>query len=288
MINHRTVREAYERGKNTLSRAGLESPAFDALCLLKEAFGIGDRAALAIHGSEPADPEKTELFGELIIRRTREPLQYILGRWEFDGMPLSVGEGVLIPREDTMTLVETACSWLNGKQSPKILDLCAGSGAVGLAIGRRIPDAEVICVEKSPEALPYLRRNIDAFGDGRVTVRQADVLLPPDFTREHETFDAIVSNPPYIPRDDIAGLAWEVQREPLMALDGGNDGLDFYRAICTLWKPAVRDGGLIAFEIGYDIREGVIDIMKKNSIGQINAVKDFNGVDRCIFGTAVS
>ena len=91
-----------------------------------------------------------------------------------------------------------------------------------------------------------------------------------------------------IPRDDIAGLAWEVQREPLMALDGGNDGLDFYRAICTLWKPAVRDGGLIAFEIGYDIREGVIDIMKKNSIGQINAVKDFNGVNRCIFGTAVS
>ena len=288
MMKNCTVREAYERGKNTLSRAGLDSPAFDALCLFEKIFGIGDRAGLAVHGGETADPEKTELFDELIIRRTREPLQYILGQWVFDGMQLKVGEGVLIPREDTMTLVETACSMLDSTPSPKILDLCAGSGAVGLAIARRIPDATVICVEKSTEALPYLLRNIEEFGHGQVHYQQADVLLPPGFVSHNEKFDCIVSNPPYIPQGDIEDLAWEVRCEPRMALDGGSDGLDFYRAICTLWKPLLHDGGLIAFEIGYDICEGVIEIMKKNSIDRIGAVKDFSGIDRCIFGTSVS
>ena len=288
MINSCTIKEAYERGKNTLSLAGLESPAFDALCLLDMAFGIGDRAALAVHGNETAAPEKKELFDELIIRRTREPLQYILGQWEFDGMRLQVGEGVLIPREDTMTLVETACAWLEGKRSPKILDLCAGSGAIGLAVARRVPDASVICIEKSPYALPYLQRNIEKYGQGRVAFRQGDVLLPPDFTQNDEPFDCLLSNPPYIPSDDIENLAWEVRREPRMALDGGSDGLDFYRAICSLWRPAVRNGGLVAFEIGYDIRDGVIGIMKDNSIHRIGAAKDFGGIDRCIFGTAVS
>ena len=283
-----TIRETFERGRNKLSRAGLESPAFDALCLFEKAFGIGDRASLAIHGCEITSPEKARLFDELTDRRTKEPLQYILGRWEFDGMELNVGEGVLIPREDTMALVEAACSWLNGRPSPKILDLCAGSGAVGLSVARRIPDATVVCVEKSLLALPYLMRNIDEFGQGRVYCRQGDVLLPPDFIQSEEKFDCLLSNPPYIPCDDIEKLAWEVHCEPRMALDGGSDGLDFYRAICSLWIPVVSDGGLIAFEIGYDIREGVIAIMEENSIGHIGAVKDFGGVDRCIFGTVVS
>ena len=283
-----TVREAYEQGKSTLSLAGLSSPAFDALCLFQMAFGIGDRADLAIHGNEPADRHRTELFNELIIRRTREPLQYILGRWEFDGMQLSVGEGVLIPREDTMTLVETACHWLADRPSPRILDLCAGSGAVGLAIARRIPSAAVVCLEKSTDALPYLRRNTEQFGQGRVACMEGDVLKSPSSNEISGKFDCIVSNPPYILHRDMEGLAWDVQCEPRMALDGGNDGLDFYRAICGLWKPVAADGGLIAFEIGYDIREGVMEIMRQSGIHHIGITKDFNGIDRCVFGTAVS
>lgn len=280
-----TVREAYEQGKQQLSLAGLSSPAFDALCLFNRAFGIGDRAALAVHGSEAADPEWLALYSQLIDRRTREPLQYILGSWEFDGMELAVGEGVLIPREDTMTLVETACDWLRGRNAPRVLDLCAGSGAVGLAIARRIPGAKVVCVEKSPAALAFLRRNIEAFGGGQVRWEAADVLKPPPWD---EPCDCIVSNPPYIPTRDIDDLAWEVQCEPRMALDGGSDGLAFYRAICSLWKPLLRNGGLLAFEIGYDIRDGVMEILRQNSLYHIGAVKDISGIDRCIFGTAVS
>ena len=105
-----TLRETYERGKNQLSRAGLQSPAFDALCLFESAFGIVGRAGLAVHGGEPADPTRAAVFENLILRRTREPLQYILGRWEFDGMELRVGEGVLVPREDTLALIREVLS----------------------------------------------------------------------------------------------------------------------------------------------------------------------------------
>ena len=283
-----TLREAYHQGKQTLSRAGLQSPAFDALCLFEHAFGISGRAQLAVHGGEPADSVKLAFFCELIERRLREPLQYILGRWEFDGMALRVGEGVLIPREDTLALVQTACGLLGDGHSSgvKVLDLCAGTGAVGLAMARRLPDVRVICVEKSPEALPYLRQNIEEFGGGRVSCRTADVLLPP--TGVEGGFDCIVSNPPYIPSHDVDGLAWEVHCEPRMALDGGNDGLLFYRAVCSLWKPLIRAGGWLAFEIGYDIRDGVMAIMEQNGIDRIGVTKDFNGIDRCVFGTVVS
>ena len=292
-MERRTVREVYERGRNTLSRAGLQSPAFDALCLMERAFGIGDRAALAVRGGDVAAPEAAALFDSLIERRTREPLQYILGRWEFDGMPLRVGEGVLIPREDTMTLVEAACAALSGRPAPVVLDLCAGSGAVGLAIARRIPGAQVICVEKSPRALCYLRSNIAEFGQGRVRCVEGDVLQPPERCAVREECDCIVSNPPYIPSADVEGLQWEVRCEPRMALDGGSDGLTFYRAICELWKPLLKTGdgtagGILAFETGYDIRDGVIDVMRRAGVGHIDVVKDFGGIDRCIFGAAVS
>ncbi|MBQ9902197.1 MAG: peptide chain release factor N(5)-glutamine methyltransferase [Clostridia bacterium] len=283
-----TLREAYEQGRTTLSLAGLESPAFDALCLFEMAFGIGDRASLAIHGGEPAEEGRLEQFNRLIIRRTREPLQYILGRWEFDGMELSVGEGVLVPREDTMALVETACSRLADNPSPHVLDLCAGSGAVGLAIAKNMPSASVVCVEKSTAALPYLRQNIEEYGQGRVKCVEGDVLQAPSGCGIHGSFDCVVSNPPYIPSGDIEGLAWEVRCEPRMALDGGKDGLVFYRAICDLWMPLVRNNGLVAFEIGYDIRDGVMEIMSKHNIHHIQAAKDFGGIDRCIFGTVVS
>ena len=280
-----SVREVYQNGKSVLSEAGLDSPAFDALLLLERAFGIGSRAALAIHGGEPAGDAQTALFRELIARRTREPLQYILGRWEFDGMPLHVGRGVLVPREDTLTLVECAAPRMAGLPAPRALDLCAGSGAVGLAFARRLPHARVLCVEKSPDALPYLRRNLHEFGQGRVDCAQADVLLPPPFDGE---FDCLLANPPYIPRADIDSLAWEVRCEPRMALDGGPDGLDFYRAICALWVPLLRPGGLVAFEAGFDTGGGVAAIMRECGLQHIGVQKDFGGIDRCIFGTVVA
>ena len=189
-LNVPTIQQAYIQGKTILSKAGLESPAFDALLLLEKIFGIGTRSALAIHGNETASEAQLAAYNDLIERRLTQPLQYLLERWTFDEMPLYVGPGVLVPREDTLALVDAAQEALISREHPRILDLCAGTGAVGLALGRRIPDAEVICVELSDEALPYLRRNIEAFGDGRVTLHVADVLEAP---RLSQTFDCIVS-----------------------------------------------------------------------------------------------
>lgn len=279
-----TIKQAYIQGKNRLTEAGLESPAFDALCLLDRVFGIQNRTDLAMRGGELADSAAVGQYFDLIDRRLREPLQYILGRWEFDGMALKVGEGVLVPREDTLALVAAAAFALSGRQAPRILDLCAGTGAVGLALAGRLADAEVVCVEWSDRALPYLRENIAAFGGGRVSLAVADVLQPPGDTLG--TFDGIVANPPYIPSENIAALQWEVRCEPHMALDGGADGLDFYRAICGEWTRLLKPGGVAAFEIGYDIREGVEAVMQQNGIGHLSAWKDVSGVDRCIFGTA--
>lgn len=291
MSENMTVKQAYIQAKNILTEAGLESPAFDALCLLEPVFGIQNRTDLAMRGGALADNAAVKQYFALIDRRLKEPLQYVLGRWEFDGMALRVGEGVLVPREDTLALVEAAQSALNGRQSPlrsrqslRVLDLCAGTGAVGLALARRIPNAEVVCVELSDKALPYLRQNLTEFGGGRVTCTVADVLKLPDTALG--TFDGIVSNPPYIPSGDIASLQWEVHCEPHMALDGGPDGLDFYRAICADWTRLLRPGGVVAFEIGYDIREGVEAVMKQNAITHLSLWKDVGGVDRCIFGTA--
>lgn len=285
-----TIQQVYLKGKQILSKAGLESPAFDALALLQPAFGIDSRTALTLRGQETPDDERLAHYEALIDRRLHEPLQYLLGQWEFDGMALSVGEGVLVPREDTLALVEAAEAALRGKRRPRILDLCAGTGAVGLALARRIPDAEVVCVELSEQALPYLRRNIDTFGNNRVWCVVGDVLQSPETPLPShgmtEPFDAIVSNPPYIPSHDIATLQWEVQCEPHMALDGGTDGLDFYRAICEKWTGLLTPHGLIAFEIGYDIREGVETVMRQHSIRHIGVWKDVGGIDRCIFGTA--
>lgn len=283
MSENLTIRQAYIQGKNRLSEAGLESPAFDALCLLEPVFGIENRTDLAMRGGALAEHEAIKQYFALIDRRLQEPLQYILGRWEFDGMALAVGEGVLVPREDTLALVEAAQFALSGRRTPRILDLCAGTGAVGLALARRIPDAEVVCVELSDKALPYLRQNLAEFGGGRVTCAVADVLGAPDMTLG--AFDGIVSNPPYIPSADIAALQWEVHCEPRMALDGGADGLDFYRAICAEWTRLLCPNGVVAFEIGYDIREGVEGIMQQNAITHLSLWKDVGRVDRCIFGT---
>lgn len=279
-----TISELYNYGKGILIKAGLESPAFDAMCLLDKVFGIGNRAQLAIRGGDIAEESLTREYLELIDKRLTTPLQYILGRWEFDGMEMHVGEGVLVPREDTITIIDAVQDTIKNVPSPKILDLCAGTGAIGIALARRIPEAQVICLEKSDLAMQYLRQNIDEFGDKRVTAISGDVLKLPEFPNEIK-FDCIVSNPPYIPSHDIEGLQWEVKCEPRMALDGGSDGLDFYRAICSNWLPLLVPNGIIAFETGYDIVEDIVKVMEQNGIGQIRRFKDFGGVDRCIIGT---
>ncbi len=286
----RKIRALYLEGKARLTSCGIEDSSFDALALLGKVCGVGNRQQLAIDGDKTLSAELCAEYRALIERRLSQPLQYILGRWEFDGIPLQVGNGVLIPREDTLTVVQAAQQALAGIDSPRILDLCAGTGAIGIALARRIPSANVLCVEKSPEALAYLRRNTSEFGEGRVAVAEGDVLSEPKIQalmpdKFAGKFHCIVSNPPYIPSRDISSLQWEVRAEPTMALDGGDDGLRFYRAICAHWLDMLEPRGIVAFESGYDISNGVKSVMTHHRLSDISAFCDINGIERCIIGT---
>ncbi len=280
------IGELYRAAKRELAALS-DVPQTEALLLCGRFLGAGDRMAVLMRSEEPVEAEKARTFLDALAQREQRPLQYILGSWEFDGMELAVGEGVLVPREDTLALVELACERMANMSSPLyILDLCAGTGAVGLAVARRLPGAQVTCVELSDEALPYLRRNVEKYGDGRVTVMQRDVLLGFEATGvQPDSVDAILSNPPYIPVEDIAGLAREVRQEPVMALDGGADGLDFYRAIAEKWSGAVRPGGILCMEHGEGQFEDIERIIVRHNWGEIGLKQDFSGKIRAIVGT---
>ena len=190
-----------------------------------------------------------------------------------------MGPGVLIPRPDTETLVEVSLSLLEGVPSPAVADLCAGSGAVAVAFAHCRPDAAVWALERSELALPYLRENIARNGVA-VAALPADVLVPPPLP----PLDLAVSNPPYIRRGDLPGLSPQVRREPEMALDGGEDGLDFYRALPPLWLPRLRPGGALAFEVGYDQAEEVAALLEAAGFVDVRAVRDLAGILRVVHG----
>ncbi len=286
------IGELYRAAKRELAALS-DVPQTEAMLLCGHYLGVSDRMALLMREQETVPQDTAEAFLHALSQREHRPLQYILGSWEFDGMELQVGEGVLVPREDTLALVELGCERLASIAAGKpageplrILDLCAGTGAVGLAVARRFPDALVTCVELSGEALPYLQANVEKYGRGRVTVVQADVLDGPAASGIGSgSFDGILSNPPYIPAADIAGLAREVRQEPSMALDGGEDGLDFYRAIAGLWREAVCPGGVLGFELGEGQFEDVRRMIVRLGWGEITGKRDFSDKLRAIVGT---
>jgi release factor glutamine methyltransferase len=276
--------EAYRAGKKLLEEAGNESPAFDAGCLFQKAFGL-DRQQRIIRSADAADEKTAAAYLALARERAGgRPLQYILGEWPFLGLMLEVGEGVLVPREETELLVRTAADLLKGREAPKIVDLCSGSGAVALGLASLLPGAHVTAVERYADALSYLRRNIEKTGFSGVGAVELDVLDP----RAADGFrglDAVVSNPPYVRAGEISGLQAEVRREPREALDGGSDGLLFYRAIAELWLPKLRKGGVAAVEIGEGQAQDVKRLFSAK-LEDIRVFRDFNGFDRVVSGRA--
>lgn len=278
-----TLQQAYQQGKNLLQRAGVESPAFDTICLFRKAFGL-DRQGLLLHGDRPAPGQQARVFLEMIEqRRARRPLQYILGEWEFFGMNLRVGEGVLIPREETELLVYAAADLLGGHPAPLVVDLCAGTGAVGLGLSRLRADAKIICVEWYEQALSYLKENLNRYGGTGIRALRADITCQ-DTAQDLTGLSAVVSNPPYIDSAELPGLQQEVRREPPTALDGGADGLDFYRAIADLWIPRLRPGGAAAVEIGETQANAVSQLFRRAGLYRIRVQQDFNGLDRVVTG----
>ncbi len=218
----------------------------------------------------------------LINRRLKgEPLQYILGKWGFYKGEFLVGEGVLIPRQDTETLVETAVEFLKDRKSPTVIDLCSGSGCVAISIATDYPEAQVIACEKYEKAYSFLEKNIKLNNTKNVKPMLLDIT--------EESFgeaDLIVSNPPYITKKDMEVLQSEVLKEPETALYGGEDGLYFYRVIAEKWSPLLKKGGMLALEIGIGQEESVKELLKKAGLKNIGTKKDLCGVQRVVFGTA--
>ncbi len=268
--------------RTRLQAAGVEDPGFDALCLCQHFFGL-DRPGLAVHGEEICLEDKAGLFRQAAEERAaRRPLQYILGRWEFMGLTLQVGEGVLVPREDTAVLVEAVAERL-GEKPGRGVDLCAGSGAVALGLCRLCPGLEMDCVELSGEALGYLRKNLAAYPEYGICAQEGDVLRP-ETAALFDGLDVVVSNPPYIARSALPTLQPEVQREPSLALDGGPDGLRFYRAIARLWVPKLKPGGVLGVEIGEEQGADAAQLLRQAGLEEVAVHKDWAGLDRAVTG----
>ena len=212
-----------------------------------------------------------------------EPLAYVLGEWEFYGLRLYVDKNVLIPRDDTCAVTDLAIrNALFLDQSPRILDLCTGSGCIGLAIASRVKDARVTLADISKEALAVAKKNVASVHfSGRVSCVQADALAPaPGFLGR---FDMIVSNPPYITGPEMLDLPASVDDyEPHLALYGGEDGLDFYRSITENYKSALKPGGYLCFEFGMGQGDDVCKILLNNGFTIIERTTDFNDRERAV------
>ncbi len=261
-----------------LTQAGCEDAGFDARCLLEDLGGL-PRGQMA-DDTPLTDSQLAVLNTALTERAEGRPLQYILGQWDFLSLTLKVGEGVLIPRPDTELLCEAAASRMIGKSAPRVLDLCAGTGCVGLGVASLTPGAVVTEVELSTDVLPYLTENIRRYPAYDVTLCQGDVLT--DYDAFPDTYDAILSNPPYIPTADLAGLQREVQREPKMALDGTADGLAFYRVIAEHWCEKLAPGGFCAVEVGIGQAGDVAALFATNGLEDTEVLQDLAGIDRVV------
>lgn len=270
--------EAVREIEARLTAAGCPDADFDARELFRLVTGADLRLA-----DQPLTAAQADRLETLTVRRAdREPLQYLCGSWPFLDFELAVGPGVLCPRADTEVVAEAAAGLLAGVQKPKVLDLCAGTGCLGLGVKRFCPDAVVTSLEKSPEAFRYLEQNAkNALHRPAATPVQGDLFTYWETLPEGE-LDLIVSNPPYLTAAEMQQLQPEVAREPAMALEAGADGLVFYRAIAEHYQKALRPGGALALEIGWQQREAVTALLAENGWVEIACKKDYGGNDRCV------
>ena len=265
--------------KGYLAEKGVENARLEAEWLLCEVLGL-DRVGLYVNFDKPLSERELTMFRGMVARRARrEPLQYILGSQEFMGLEFDVTPAVLIPRHDTEVLVEEASK--RAAPSGRILDIGVGSGCIAVALARCLPEAEVCGVDTSPESMVLAARNAEKHGV-KVTLFEGSLFEP--FTGQ--SFDLIVSNPPYIPTADMEYLQPEVRDfEPRGALDGGADGFDFYRLIIPAARDHLTTGGWLLFEVGIGQAEMVLDMFgQTGSFGELFTTKDHAGIERVVGG----
>lgn len=282
-----TYNNLYLDARAKLKKAGVEAAQLEAREIVCYA---ADKSREQLYRDMPlyASAQLEKRVEELVQRRLAgEPVAYIIGEWEFYGLPLDISRDVLIPRSDTELLAERGIARAQeAGEGARVLDLCAGSGCVGLAIASQVPTCRVVLGDLSEGALRTCKQNVRRNGlNARVTCLSVDALDNPSPTLWD--FDVIVCNPPYIPSGDIAGLDASVRDyEPRMALDGGEDGLDYYRAIAPKWKAALRLGGALLFEVGLGQAPAVEDILAQNGYQDIQSAQDTQGIWRVVEGTA--
>ena len=280
-----TYNNLYMDIRQELHCAGIDAATLEARELV--AFAAGKTRQELLRDGRLYVPQEVERRARELMRRhlAGEPLAYLIGEWSFCGMDLDINESVLIPRADTEVLAEQAIDFVKTLAEPRVLDLCAGSGCVGLAVAKFCPGSHVVLGELMEDALRVCRQNIRRCGlTAQVLPWQVDALAgpPPRFGE----FDCIVSNPPYIPDGDIAGLDVSVREyEPLTALRGGKDGLDFYRAISEKWRAVLHPGSRLYLEVGIGQADAVLRIMRGQGFGDIEIVPDTAGIPRVVYGT---
>ncbi len=258
-----------------LEDSGIPDADFDVKCMMEQITGSRFASSL--------NPEQKQQLLDMIQQRINgEPLQYILGEWEFYGLKLFVGNGVLIPRPETELLVDIVLDWCRNRKIHHIIDLCTGSGCIALALKKHLPDVKVSAVDISREALSYARKNAE-YHHLAIDFYHADVL-DRNFAEQAQNADIIVSNPPYLTSAEMQELQTEVRHEPALALFGGGDGLDYYQTVTNLWKSVLHSGGMLAYEIGWKQGISVSKILKSNHFGDIQVFQDYEHRDRVVTG----
>jgi len=273
-----TIKEMLSKGMIMLKGSNIDSPKLKARLLLQYILKKPRQHLIVYDNEEVGKKEQWEYFVNIEKLANGIPLQHITHHQEFMKMDFYVDENVLIPRPDTEILVEETIKIAQKMQKPKILDLCTGSGAIAISIAKNVPDAEVYGIDISSKALDVAKKNAKELG-AKVKFVKSNLFNK----LEKMKFDIIVSNPPYIKKSDINYLSDEVKKEPELALDGGYDGLDFYRKITEQAIDFLKLGSYLCFEIGYDQKDEVIDII--NSQGHYSKTyskKDLGGNDRVI------
>lgn len=278
------LREFYNDCVGDLTYRGFESPEAEVRFLLKGLLDISDTDLYLYPEKTLNENEKSKLFDAVNRRISGVPIQYILGQWDFMDSSFHVGPGVLIPRPETELLCQKVIEEARKIQNPVIYDLCSGSGCIGISIKKAVPDAAVYLVEKSSDAIKYLQKNAESIlGDNKPFILQGDIFKYDDFAH-YSKADIIVSNPPYIATDKIRTLQKEVvHHEPIMALNGGADGLEFYRYIISVWKNKLKANGVFFFEIGDEQGSAVGKLLNENGFDSCVDV-DYNNLDRIVSG----
>lgn len=281
----KTYNEVYLTTRNILRQRGIEACSLEAKLIVSKASGKTIAELMRDLNLYTTDAVCAKVTDYTARRLRGEPIAYISGSWEFYGLPMIITPDVLIPRPDTEVLIDAAKELLTGhRMDARVLDLCCGSGCIACAVGHELPATRLVAVDISALALEICRKNICLNRlSSRAICMQADAKSSPPLGMGY--FDMIISNPPYVASNEIMTLEPSVRDyEPLWALDGGKDGMDFYRSIIKHWKVLLKEKGFLLFEVGEGQAEEVMGLLRSAGFAMTDTRKDTNGTDRVVIG----